>query len=104
MFAIVNHYGKQYKLEAGRYVDIDRVSQEPDSTLDFNDVLMVVNGSDIKVGAPSVAGAKVTVKILNHYRGEKIRVFKMRCKKGYRRTQGHRQSMTRVQVVAIEVA
>jgi large subunit ribosomal protein L21 len=101
MFAIVNHHGKQYKLEAGRYVDIDRVAHEPEATFEFADVLMVVDGSAVKVGAPSVAGAKVTVKVLNHYRGEKIRVYKMRCKKGYRRTKGHRQSMTRVQVVAI---
>jgi large subunit ribosomal protein L21 len=101
MFAIVNHHGKQYKLEAGRYVDIDRVALDADATFDFSDVLMVVDGSNVKIGTPSVSGAKVTVKVLNHYRGEKIRVYKMRCKKGYRRTQGHRQSMTRIQVVEI---
>jgi large subunit ribosomal protein L21 len=101
MYAIVNHHGKQYKLESGRYIDIDRVTHDADATFEFDDVLMVVDGSNIKVGAPSVAGAKVTVKVLNHFRGEKIRVYKMRCKKGYRRTQGHRQSMTRIQVVAI---
>jgi large subunit ribosomal protein L21 len=101
MFAIVNHFGKQYKLEAGRYVDIDRVLHQADSTFEFDDVLMVVDGSNIKLGTPSVNGAKVVVKVLNHYRGEKIRVYKMRCKKGYRRTKGHRQAMTRVQVMEI---
>jgi large subunit ribosomal protein L21 len=101
MFAIVNHRGKQYKLESGRYVDIDRVAHDADSTFTFDDVLMVVDGSNVKVGAPTLNGTSVTVKVLNHFRGEKIRVYKMRCKKGYRRTKGHRQAMSRVQVVAI---
>lgn len=102
MFALVDLNGKQYRLEEGRYLDVDLLGQQPNEVIEFGNVLMVVDGDTTLVGAPYVDGAKVKAKVLSHGRNAKVLVYKMRCKKGYRRKNGHRQHYTRLQVEVLD--
>ncbi len=102
MQAVVDLNGKQYQVEEGRYVVVDRLSLEPDAALELDKVLMVLNGEKSLVGAPYVEGAKVKAKVLSHGKGPKVLVYKMRCKKGYRRKNGHRQDFTRLQIESVQ--
>jgi large subunit ribosomal protein L21 len=104
MHAIVELNGKQYQVEAGRYIDVDLVDLAPEASLSIDKVLVCIDGSAVQVGQPYVAGATVQAKVLNHYRDKKILVYKMRRKKGYRLKNGHRQDKTRLQVEAIKLA
>lgn len=101
MYAIVETGGKQYKLEEGRYVDIELIDGEEDEKVVFDKVVMLVNGAKSKVGAPYVEKATVEGKIVKHDKDKKIIVFKQRAKKGYRKKQGHRQFFSRVMVTKI---
>lgn len=101
MYAIVETGGKQYKLEEGRYVDIELVDGEENDKVVFDKVVMLVNGAKSKVGAPYVEKASVEGKIVKHDKAKKVIVFKQRAKKGYRKKQGHRQFFTRVMVTKI---
>jgi large subunit ribosomal protein L21 len=101
--AVVESCGRQYQLEAGRYIDIDLVNKEPGQEFVFDRVLMLINGSESLIGQPHVEGARVTGKVLRHYPSRKIIVYKMRPKKRTRRKQGHRQDLTRILVDRIEV-
>jgi large subunit ribosomal protein L21 len=98
MFAVVDLNGKQYRLEEGRYIDVDLLSSEANDVVEIGNVLMVVDGETTLVGTPYVEGAAVKARVLTHGRGPKVLVYKMRCKKGYRRKNGHRQGFTRLQV------
>lgn len=102
MYVIADINGKQYKLEEGRYLHVDRLSQAEDEVVEIGNVLMVVDGDQTMVGAPFVEGAKIKAKVLSHGRDKKVIVYKMRPKKGYRRKNGHRQQFTRLQVEVIE--
>jgi large subunit ribosomal protein L21 len=104
MFAIVEACGRQYQLEAGRFIDCELNSalKKGDAYV-FDRVLMIVNGSDSTVGAPFIDGAKVTGRVLDHGRGHKIIVYKQRPKKGTRKKQGHRQAYTRVIIDSITI-
>lgn len=101
MFAIVETGGKQYQLEEGRYIDIEKLDGKADEKVVFDKVVMLVNGKKSKVGQPYVTGASVEGKILKHDKAKKIIVFKQRPKKGYRKKQGHRQQFTRVMISKI---
>jgi len=102
-YAIVEASGQQFWLQPDRYLDIDRLSAEVDSTITLDTVLLVRDAKGTTLGAPYVKGASVTLKVLAHRRGPKILVYKMRPKKKTRRKNGHRQELTRVLVTAIEV-
>ena len=101
MYAIVETGGKQYKVEEGRYVDIELVDGEENEKVIFDKVVMLVNGAKSKVGAPYVDKASVEGKIVKHDKAKKVIVFKQRAKKGYRRKQGHRQFFSRVMITKI---
>ena len=101
MYAIVEIKGKQYKVEEGRYLDVDFLGEDEGKSLTFDQVLMVANGKDIKVGQPTVAGAKISAKLLKNGKDKKIIVYKMKPKKGTRRKQGHRQQFSRIQIEKI---
>jgi large subunit ribosomal protein L21 len=104
MFAIVEAGGRQEKVEPGLLVIVDRRDVEPGSEVTFDKVLLVeTEGGDIVTGAPYVTGASVTGVVEAQTRGKKIRVFKMKRRKHYRRTKGHRTEQTRVRVKAIQV-
>lgn len=103
MFAIVEASGRQYQLEAGRFVDVDRADAAEGDTFVFDKVLMLVNGSDSTVGKPFVDGATVVGKVLAHGKTKKIIVYHQRPKKGTRKKQGHRQHFTRVLIDQIKL-
>src|SRR4051812_16579741 len=101
MLAIVEINGKQYQIEDGRFVIIDRLAEEPETALEFARVLMVIDGENSVIGSPFIEGATVKARVLGHERGPKLLVYKMRCKKGYRLKNGHRQDYSRVQIEGI---
>ena len=102
-YAIVEASGKQFWLQSNRYYDIDRCPAEVDDVLTIEKVLLVNDGKDLKLGKPYVKDAKVEIKVLEHRRGPKIIVYKMRPKKKTRRKNGHRQELTRVLVQSISI-
>ena len=102
-YAIVESSGKQFWLQPNRYYDLDRCHAEVNDVLTIDKVLLVNDGKDLKLGKPYVKNAKVEIKILEHRRGPKIIVYKMRPKKKTRRKNGHRQELTRVLVQSISI-
>ena len=100
MYAIISAGNKQYRVSEGDTIYIDKVNQEDGSAISF-DVLMVENNGEIKVGNPTVAGAKVEGKVVDQVKGEKIMIYKYKSKKNYHRRQGHRQPYTKVEITAI---
>ncbi|MFY8149463.1 MAG: 50S ribosomal protein L21 [Prochlorococcaceae cyanobacterium] len=102
-YAIVEASGQQVWLQPNRYVDLDRLAAEVDSTVTLENVLLVHDGSSATLGKPYVSGATVELKVMAHRRGPKVIVYKMRPKKKTRRKNGHRQELTRVMVQSISV-
>lgn len=101
MYAIVETGGKQYKVQEGDVVYLERLPYESGSEVIFDKVLVLSKESGVEFGAPVVVGAKVNAKILSHGKAKKIIVFKYKPKKGYRKKQGHRQLYTKVQIEKI---
>jgi large subunit ribosomal protein L21 len=96
MYAIVDIAGKQYKVEKDKYLYTDHLQVGEGETVSFDKVLLLdINGA-VSVGLPTVAGAKVSGKVLEHVRGDKVLVFKKKRRKGYRKLNGHRQEYTKV--------
>lgn len=102
MYAVVQTGGKQVRMSTGDAVRVEKLGGEVGDTIEFSEVLMIGGDEGVKIGAPRVDGAKVVGTITAQARHPKIRVFKMKRRKGYRRTQGHRQSYTEVRVERIE--
>ncbi|OVE82599.1 50S ribosomal protein L21 [bacterium M21] len=102
MYAIIETGGKQYKVQAGDVVDLELLEVAEDNTIEFDKVLAVSGDDELKVGTPIVEGAKVTAELVDHIRGKKLVVFKMKRRKGYRKKKGHRQELTRVRIVDIQ--
>ncbi len=103
MFAIVEAGGRQEKVTPGASVLVDRLDVEPGAEVTFDRVLLVETDGGVMAGAPYVAGATVTAVVEAQTKGKKIRVFKMKRRKQYRRTRGHRTQQTRVRVTSINV-
>lgn len=101
MYAIIKTGGKQYVVEEGKVISIEKLDVEEGAEVTFDEVLLV-SGDDVKIGAPNVAGAKVTGKVLEQGKERKIRIFKYKAKSNYRRRQGHRQPFTKVKIEKIE--
>lgn len=101
MFAIVSIAGFQEKVAQGDVLDVPTLDAKEGDKLTFKDVLMVSNGKDVKVGAPTVAGASVTAEVVGHGKHDKIRVVKFRRRKRYTRTKGHQQGLTTLKIVTI---
>ena len=101
MYAVVRTGGKQYRLKIGDSVKVERLPDEVGNIVELSQILMVSDGGDVKVGTPLVGGASVKAEIVGHGRNKKIRVFKMKRRKKYRRTQGHRQAFTQLKVTEI---
>ncbi len=104
MYAVIKTGGKQYKVSAGGKLKVETLPVEVGGEVAITDVLMVADGDDIKVGSPMVAGASVKATVLSHGRGVKVLIFKMRRRKHYRKTQGHRQNYTEIRIDGIDVA
>ena len=101
MYAVIQSGGKQHRVVEGETLKVELLKAETGSTVTFDDVLMVVNGESIPIGAPVVAGAKVTAEVVGHGRHDKIRIVKMRRRKHYRKQQGHRQWFTELKITGI---
>lgn len=99
MYAIIAAGGRQYRVSQGDVIYIDKVNQETDSVLSF-DVLMI-GGETVKIGNPTVEGAKVEGKVLGQVKGQKVRIYKYKSKKNYHRRAGHRQPYTKVEITAV---
>jgi large subunit ribosomal protein L21 len=102
-YAIVLSGGKQYIAREGQSLEVDRLDRSAGQTVEFSDVLLAADGTQVMVGAPSVAGARVTGIVERELRGEKVIVFRYQPKKRRRRKLGHRQTYTRVRIEQIDV-
>jgi len=102
MYAIIRTGGKQYRVKAGEQVRVEGLEGDVGAAISFGEVLMVGEGDSVKLGAPLVSGAAVKATIVSHGRGEKVKIFKMRRRKHYQKTQGHRQSYTEVRIDTIQ--
>ena len=98
MYAVIKSGGKQYRVESGAQVRIESLVADVGSTVAFEEVLLVGTGESVKVGVPLVSGAKVKATVMSHGRGDKVKIFKMRRRKHYQKTQGHRQNYTEVRI------
>ena len=101
MYAVIKTGGKQYRVAPGEKIKIEQIPADVGSQITLDQVLMVAEGESVKVGNPLLAGAKVMATVLSHGRGEKVRIFKLRRRKHYQKTQGHRQNYTEIRVDAI---
>ncbi len=101
MLAIVESCGKQYQLQEGRYVDFEYLGVDEKAKVEFDKVVMIVAGENSIVGQPYVDGAKIAGTVLLNSKNQKVLVYKQRCKKGYRKKQGHRQMFSRVMIDSI---
>jgi large subunit ribosomal protein L21 len=103
MQAIVETGGKQYTVKENDIIEVEKIDSPEGATISLDRVLFVDTGSEYFVGSPYVAEARVIARVLKHFKGEKIRVFKYRAKKNYRRRRGHRQLLTRLAIERIEI-
>ena len=104
MYAVIESCGKQYKVEQGDVVFFEKLDTEAGKKVTFDKVVLVSDDKKVEVGAPYVKGAKVEGKVVEHGKGKKIVVYKYKAKKNYRRTQGHRQPFTKVEIIKIATA
>ena len=102
MFAIVEIAGKQYKVENEQELFVNKLSNESGDSLSFDKVLLVDNDGKAKIGKPTVKGASVSAKVLEHVKGDKVIVFKKKRRKGYQKRNGHRQDFTKIQIESIK--
>ncbi len=102
MYAIVEIAGQQFKIEKDQKIFVHRLNAEEGAKVEFNQVLLVDNDGKIKIGKPTVSGAKVSATVLTHLKGDKVLVFKKKRRKGYQKLNGHRQYLTRIEINNIE--
>ncbi len=103
MYAIVRTGGKQYKVKSGDLIEIEKIDAKVGDQVNLEEVLAVgEEGGTLTAGTPLVSGAAVSCEVVDQFRAKKVWAFKMKRRKGYRRTVGHRQSLTRVKVVGIQ--
>ena len=101
MYAVIKSGGKQYKVEKGDKLKVEKLDTEAGKNIKISDILMLVDGDNVTVGTPLVKGAKVTAKVESHGRGPKIKVVKFRRRKQYRKQMGHRQAYTEISITDI---
>lgn len=101
MYAVIQTGGKQYRVQQGDVIFVEKINSQADEAVTFDQVLLVGDGEATKIGAPTVAGAKVEGKVLAQVKGKKIVVYKYKAKKNERKKQGHRQPYTKVEITAI---
>lgn len=101
MYAVIKTGGKQYRVEQGDLLKVEKLEIAPGETLSFDEVLLVVDGENVQVGLPLLDGAKVTAEVVSQGRHDKIKIVKFRRRKHYRKQQGHRQWFTEVKITAI---
>ncbi|MDC0183089.1 50S ribosomal protein L21 [Nitrosomonadales bacterium] len=103
MYAVIKTGGKQFKVTEGDTLKVEKLSTEVGKALVLNSVLTLVDGDKVTIGKPMIKGASIDVTVLSHGKGDKIKIFKMNRRKGYRKSQGHRQSFTEIKINKIAV-
>lgn len=103
MYAVLETGGKQYRVAPGETLEVDRLEAEAGKPVTLDRVLFVSDDDRLSIGAPTVANAAVVADVIEHFRGDKKIAFKMKRRKGYHRTVGHRQEMTRIKISEIKV-
>jgi large subunit ribosomal protein L21 len=98
VYAVVATSGKQYKVSAGEIIDVDKLPLEVGGKIELDKVLLVADGGEVRVGQPTVEGAKILATVTDHVKGPKIIIFKYRPRGRYRRKKGHRQAYTRLMI------
>jgi large subunit ribosomal protein L21 len=101
MYAVIKTGGKQYRVTSGEKLKVEQITADVGSEIVLEEVLMVADGDNITLGSPLLNGASVKAKIVSHGRGDKVRIFKMRRRKHYRKSQGHRQNYTEIEILGI---
>ena len=101
MYAVIKTGGKQYRVREGDVVRVEKLAGEQGDTIRFDEVLMIGEGADVKVGSPYVSGTQVSATVLGHGRGDKIKIVKFKRRKNYLRRKGHRQAYTELEITAI---
>jgi len=101
MYAVIMTGGKQYKVSEGDTLKIEKIAGEVGETIELSEVLMV-GGEEVQIGTPLLPGAKVTARIVEQGKDKKVIVFKSKRRQGYRKTYGHRQTITRLKITGIE--
>src|SRR6185503_12782481 len=103
MYAIVNIAGQQFKVKPDQQIIVNRLEGEEGKKVDFKEVLMVDDDGKVKLGSPALKNALVSAKIISHLRGDKVLVFKKKRRKGYKKMNGHRQDLTKIQIEGIKI-
>jgi len=101
MYAVVRTGGKQYRVSAGAKLRVEKLAAEVGQEIVLDQVLAVADGDSLKMGTPLVAGATVKARVIGQGRGEKVRIFKLKRRKHYRKSQGHRQNYTEIEILGI---
>lgn len=101
MYAVIKTGGKQYKVSEGEILKVEKITGNRGDVVSLDDVLLISKGEEIKVGTPTLEGAKVVGEILGQTKGSKVTVFKMKRRKGYRKKTGHRQNLTNLRIKEI---
>ncbi len=103
MYAIVEIAGQQFKVQEGQEVYVHRLEGEPGADVKFDKVLLIDNKGKVNVGTPVIEGANVGAKIISHLKGDKVTVFKKKRRKGYQKSNGHRQYLSKIKIEKITV-
>ncbi len=101
MYAVIESGGKQHRVEPGEVLNLEKLDVATGDTIDFDKILMVADGSDIKVGTPYVEGGKVSAEVISHGRAKKVKIIKFHRRKHHRKQMGHRQWFTEVKITDI---
>lgn len=102
MYAIIKSGGKQHRVVEGETLKLEKIDAATDSTIEFDEVLLVGEGADVKIGAPLVEGAKVTAEVISHGRHDKVNIIKFKRRKHHMKRMGHRQWFTEVKITGIQ--
>ena len=100
-YAVIETGGKQYRIEKGNTLDIERIEAEPGQSVKLSNVLALSDGKELTVGAPQVEGAEITAQVVEHLRGPKVVAFKKKRRKGYKKKIGHRQELTKIKIESL---
>lgn len=101
MYAVIKTGGKQYRVVSGEKIKVEKLVGDVGTKVTLDQILMLADGDKVTIGSPIVKGASIQATVLSHGRGDKVMIFKFRRRKHYRKTQGHRQSYTEIQIGAI---
>jgi len=101
MYAVIVSGGKQHRVSEGETLKVEKLAVEAGSSVEFDQVLLVANGEEIKIGAPVVDGAKVSAEVVAHGRGKKVRIMKFKRRKHHMKQMGHRQWFTEIKITGI---